>query len=432
MTTLTTYQIAERARKAAPQMAELSNDQKARGLAEIAHILHQGKEEILGANKADLLRAKTEGLAGPLLKRLKVDGPKLEEAIEGVRAVAGLKDPVGQVQRATELSPGLELRKVSCPLGVIGMIFESRPDALVQMTSLALKSGNCVLLKGGREALETNRVLAKLIQQATEKVGIPKGWMSLLETREDVQDLLKLDSFIDLLIPRGSNEFVRYIMEHTLIPVMGHADGICNGYVDANVDLDQAISVVVDSKTQYVAVCNALENLLVHRDVAPIFLPRVREALEAHSVQLRGCKRTRQIIPIAEATDKDWATEYLDYILSIKIVDSLDEAINFIHTYGSKHTDVILTKDPTAAQKFFTQVDTGSVLLNCSTRFADGFRYGLGAEVGISTGKLHARGPVGVEGLVTYKWQLVGQGHRVADFSGESPIQVYTHRNLDA
>jgi len=310
------------------------------------------------------------------------------------------------------------------------MIFESRPDALVQMAGLCLKSGNAVLLKGGREALETNRVLARVIGEATEKAGLEASWIHLLETREDVTAMLELDEYIDLIVPRGSNDFVRHIMINTTIPVLGHADGVCHAYVDATVDVEAAVDVVVDSKTQYVAVCNAIETLLVHADAAPRFLPAMAQAMQEKGVELRGCSRTREYLPdVAAADESDWGTEYLDYILAVRVVDSAGEAISHINRYGSHHTEAILSTDESAAHTFMDRVDSASVMWNCSTRFADGFRYGLGAEVGISTSKLHARGPVGLEGLVTYKWLLYGSGQLVARYSGED-ARSYTHRPL--
>jgi glutamate-5-semialdehyde dehydrogenase len=309
------------------------------------------------------------------------------------------------------------------------VVFESRPDALVQISTLCLKSGNAVLLKGGSEAAKTNRILARTIADASEKAGLPKGWIQLLETRQDVAQMLALDESIDLVIPRGSNEFVRYIMDNTNIPVLGHADGICHVYVDAGADLDMAVNITVDSKCQYVAVCNAAETLLVDGAIAEEFLPKAKAALEQKGVELRGCERTASIIDVKPATEEDFSTEYLDYILSIKIIEGLDGAIEHINRYGSKHTDAIVTADKSKAERFMSLVDSANVFWNCSTRFSDGFRYGLGAEVGISTSKVHARGPVGLEGLVIYKYKLRGSGQIVADYSGQNPKQ-FTHKKI--
>jgi glutamate-5-semialdehyde dehydrogenase len=335
------------------------------------------------------------------------------------------------------MDKGLELYKVSCPIGVIGIIFESRPDALVQISTLCLKSGNACLLKGGAEAANTNKILFEIIRDSSVKAGIPENWIQLLQTRADVQEILKLDKFIDLIIPRGSNQFVRYIMDNTNIPVLGHAEGICHVYVDAKANIDTAVRITVDSKTQYAAVCNAVETLLVHKDIAKKFLPAVKTALEAKGVdstgspqvELRGCEKTRKIINIKRATEKDWSTEYLAEILSIKVVNSIDEAIEHINIYGSHHTDAIVTKNKKAAADFLEFVDSANVFVNASTRFADGYRYGLGAEVGISTNKIHARGPVGLEGLVIYKWKLIGSGQIVADYSGPD-AKRFTHKKL--
>ncbi len=421
----TAGQVKEAALKLAAASTELRNS----ALLQIASALSQRKDEILEANRRDLARSEKENIAAPLLKRLKFDDAKINDAIDGINSLAGLPDPIGRTLLATELDDGLELFKVTCPIGVIGIIFESRPDALVQISTLCLKSGNGVLLKGGSEALETNRILADIISRATEEAGIPANWLKLLETRSDVNEMLKMDQHIDLIIPRGSNDFVRYIMNNSNIPVMGHADGICHCYVASDADIDMALKVVIDSKTQYVAVCNALETLLVDSSAAPLFLPRLKAATDAKQVELSGCDRTRAIIPVKAATEEDWRTEYLDYKLSVKIVDSLDEAIDHINTYGSGHTDSIITSSGEKAASFLSLVDSGNVLWNCSTRFSDGFRYGFGAEVGISTGKLHARGPVGLEGLVIYKYKLLGNGQTVADYANRN--KTFKHRKLD-
>lgn len=420
--------LAGRVKEAARALAGLTAEQKNNALALIAGALQDKKEEIIRANREDLRRSEEERLAPPLLKRLKFDAAKIAEAVEGINSLTGLADPVGRTLLATELDEGLELYRVTCPIGVIGVIFESRPDALVQISTLCLKSGNGVLLKGGSEARETNRVLAEVIAAATKKAGLPENWLALLETRAEVDEMLKLDGIIDLVIPRGSNEFVRYIMDHSRIPVLGHADGICHLYVDEDADPDMAVKLAVDSKTQYVAVCNALETLLVHEKIAPEFLPALKTAMDEKQVELIGCARTRAIIPAAPATEEDWKTEYLDYRLSVKVVADLDEAIEHINRYGSGHTDGIVTRDRAKAARFMDYVDSGNVFWNCSTRFSDGFRYGFGAEVGISTGKLHARGPVGLEGLVTYKYRLIGNGHIVADYA--SRRKTFKHRKL--
>jgi len=424
-------EIAAAAGSASIQLAVARTDVKNNALAEIAKALKQHSAEIVSANKEDLVTAEKNNLAGPLLKRLKFDEDKIADVCAGIESLIKLDDPVGKTITATELDKGLELYKVSCPIGVIGVVFESRPDALVQISTLCLKSGNAVLLKGGSEAAKTNRILAETISEASEKVGLPKGWIQLLETRQDVAQMLALDEYIDLVIPRGSNEFVRYIMDNTNIPVLGHADGICHVYIDSDADLDVAVNITVDSKCQYVAVCNAAETLLVDNKIAEKFLTKVKTALEEKGVQLRGCEKTASIIDVKPALEEDWSTEYLDYILSIKIVDGLEKAIEHINHYGSGHTDTIVTTDKEKANSFMALVDSANVLWNCSTRFSDGFRYGLGAEVGISTNKIHARGPVGLEGLVIYKWKLLGTGQVVADYVGSDAKKKFTHRSLE-
>ena len=421
---------AKTAKSASIQLAAVKTDVKNNALAEIAKALKQHSAEIISANKKDLAAAEKNNLAAPLLKRLKFDESKIAETIAGIDSLIKLDDPVGRTLRATELDAGLELYKVSCPIGVIGVVFESRPDALVQISTLCLKSGNAALLKGGSEAATTNKILTELISQASEKAGLPKGWIQLLETRQDVAEMLAMDNYIDLIIPRGSKEFVRYVMDNTNIPVLGHADGICHVYVDGEADLDMAVNIAVDSKCQYVAVCNAAETMLVDEKIAKEFLPKVKTALEAKNVEIRGCEKTASIIDVKPATEEDWSTEYLDYILSIKVVAGLDEAIEHINNYGSGHTDAIVTNNKEKAQRFMDLVDSANVFWNCSTRFSDGYRYGLGAEVGISTNKIHARGPVGLEGLVIYKWKLLGTGQIVADYTGPN-AKKFTHKRIE-
>jgi glutamate-5-semialdehyde dehydrogenase len=428
--------MAASARLASRKLATTSTATRDGALAAVAAALEAQRARILAANEADLRAAQemvAKGELGePLLKRLSLAGRKFDSTVEMVRSVAAQPEPLGHTQRALAIAEGLKLYRVSVPIGVLGVIFESRPDALVQIAALCLKSGNAVLLKGGREAAQSNAVLAEVIGEASIEAGMPAGWIALLETREEVTDLLALDHDVDLIIPRGSNEFVQYIMRNTRIPVMGHADGICHVYVDAAAELDKALRITVDAKTQYVGVCNAAETLLVHRAIAGEFLPRAAQALLQKGVELRGDPRAIELSRTAgrmlAATEEDWRTEYLDYVLSIKVVDSLDEAVEHINRYGSHHTDAIVTQDREAAKQFLSAVDSSSVLHNASTRFADGFRYGLGAEVGISTGRLHSRGPVGLEGLTIYKYILEGDGHTVEDFEGEQPVAKYLHR----
>ena len=418
---------ARAARQAAYQLAALNVTDRNRALKGIQAALQAHAGAIFAANQEDLRKAAEENLAAPLMKRLKFDEGKLKDVLAGIDSLIALPDPLNRTLLARELTPGLNLYRISCPIGVIGVIFESRPDALVQIAALCVKSGNAALLKGGREALGTNRALFAAMEEGAGGI-LPEGWSALLETRDDVNDMLSQDDSIDLIIPRGSNAFVRYIMDHTRVPVMGHAEGLCHTYVDASADVPMAVKVTVDAKTQALAVCNATETLLVHRDIAQRFLPPCAEALRNKGVELRGDQRTRVLIECLPATDADWAAEYLDAILSIKIVDSVEEAIAHINRFGSHHTDAIIAQDPAAQRKFLSGVDSAGVYVNCSTRFADGFRYGFGAEVGISTGKLHARGPVGLEGLCTYKYQLLGSGQTVGE-TVDGTIR-YTHRDL--
>jgi len=420
---------AAAAKAASLRLAAAKTETKNAALTEIAKTLERRQAEIREANRQDLEAAEKSNLAAPLLKRLKFDEAKLADVCAGIHSLITLDDPVGRTLSAIALDAGLELYKVSCPIGVIGVVFESRPDALVQISTLCLKSGDAVLLKGGSEAAQTNRILAEIIAQASEAAGLPSGWIQLLETRQDVAEMLALDEHIDLIIPRGSNEFVRYIINNTNVPVLGHADGICHVYVDREADLDMAVNIAVDSKCQYVAVCNAAETLLVDTQIAREFLPEAKTALEAKGCRLKGCQQTRSVIDVEPAGEKDWATEYLDYVLSIKIVDGLDAAIEHINRYGSGHTDAIVTSDKDKAEAFMSRVDAADVFWNCSTRFSDGFRYGLGAEVGISTNKIHARRPVGLEGLIIYKWKLLGKGQIVADYTGPE-AKTFTHKKL--
>jgi len=383
-------ETAAAAKAASIQLAVVKTEVKNNALAEIAKAVRKKSDEIVSANKEDLAAAEENNLAAPLLKRLKFDEGKIAETIAGIDSLIKLDDPVGKTLAATELDDGLELYKVSCPIGVVGVIFESRPDALVQISTLCLKSGNAVLLKGGSEAARTNRILADVICETSVKAGLPAGWIELLETREDVAEMLALDELIDLIIPRGSNEFVRYIMNNTNIAVLGHAEGICHVYIDGDAELEMAVRIAVDAKCQYVAVCNAAETLLVDEKIASSYLPKVKEALEERGVEIRGCEKTRAIIDVNPATEKDWETEYLDLILSVRVVDGINEAIEHINKYGSGHTDAIVTSDRTKACRFLDLVDSANVFWNASTRFSDGYRYGLGAEVGISTNKIHA------------------------------------------
>lgn len=426
---LSLRETVQRTREAARRLAVLSSEAKNQAIEAIAQSLEAHAEEIVTANAADCSAALEDGLAKPLYGRLKLDETKLRGAIAGVRDVGQLPDPVGHVQIHRELDAGLVLKRMSCPLGVLGVIFESRPDAVMQIASLAIKSGNGVILKGGREAVRSCEALVKAIHNGLAQSDVDPSAVQLLTTREETLELLKLDGDVDLIIPRGSNAFVRFVQENTRIPVLGHADGICHLYIDQAANIEKAVAIAIDAKVGYPSACNAIETLLVHQDLAVEALPQIAAALQAHDVQLRGDEATRQIIDIPPATETDWATEYSDLVLSIKVVESLDGAIAHINTYGSRHTEAIVTENTAAAQFFIDQVDAAGVFHNCSTRFADGFRYGFGAEVGISTQKMPPRGPVGLEGLVTYKYQLVGDGHVVSTYSG-ADAKSFTHKDL--
>lgn len=408
--------VKEASLKLASSLEEVRNA----ALEAVCEGLADRRDEIVVVNEGDVSRAEVDGLPVPIIKRLKFDHRKIDDCIAGAKDLAAMEDPLFKVLLKRQLDEGLELTRITCPIGVIGVIFESRPDALVQIACLCIKSGNGVVLKGGSEAKATNRLLYEVIKEAGEKAGLPEGFVMLLEDREEIGQLLGCEEDVDLLIPRGSNSFVKYIMDNTSIPVMGHADGICHVYVDRDADVDKAVSIVIDSKTQYPAACNAVETLLVEESIAGRFLPALADATGGSiggSIEYRGDEKTVQLIGCSSAGDEDDRTEYLDNIMSIRVVDGVDEAIAHINRYGSHHTDCIVTENDAVAKEFMAGVDSAGVYYNCSTRFADGFRYGFGAEVGISTGKLHARGPVGLEGLVTYKYQLKGNGHIVADYA---------------
>jgi glutamate-5-semialdehyde dehydrogenase len=421
--------MAFAARQAGLSLSATTIEQRNAALLSIADAIRRRLPEIMEANERDIAKAEAERLSAPLVSRLHFREQKADRVIDGLIALAALPDPLNRVQYASELAQGLTLYRTACPIGVIGIIFESRPDALVQISSLCLKSGNAVLLKGGREAMETNEALQTAILEGTRLAGIPDNWSHLLHTRQDVDEMLKQDDCIDLIIPRGSNAFVHHIMQNSAIPVLGHSEGICHVYVDASADIAEAVRITVDSKTQNLSVCNAAETLLVHAACAETFLPAAAAALREKGLELRGDDRTRAIIGCVPATEEDWHTEYLDAILSIKVVDSLEEAIAHINTYGSRHTDSILSRDDAAIEKFMTLVDSADVFANCSTRFSDGFMFGFGAEVGIATGKIHARGPMGLEGLCTYKYKLYGHGHTMVDLNAGKFSLI--HRKLE-
>ena len=423
-----TRESARQAREASFALAASPSRMRNEALEAIAAALEARREAIFSANAQDIELARREGMAPAAIKRLRFDEHKLADVCAGLRALAAMDDPIGREQLRTELADGLTLSRVACPRGVVGVIFESRPDALVQIAGLCLKSGNAVLLKGGREAMRSNAMLFDALRSASENAGVPHGWAALLTTREEVGELLALDEYVDLIIPRGSNAFVRHIMENSKIPVLGHSDGVCHVYLDEGCDVEMACRVVVDAKTQYPAACNAAETLLVHRKELSRALPAAAVALTQAGVQLKGDARVQAVVGCEAATDEDWSTEYLADVLSVRAVDSLEEAIAHINRYGSHHTDAIITQNEENADRFAALVDSAGVYVNCSTRFADGFRYGFGAEVGIATGKLHARGPMGLEGLCSYKYILRGHGDIVADFAQGK--RAFTHKKL--
>lgn len=427
-------EVARRARIASRLLATVPGERRDAALRAAAEAIDEHKTEILAANKRDTdaaaLVVERGQMSRSLLDRLRIDERGVTQMAAGVREVGALPDPLGRKLAVTELDDGLTLYKESCPVGVVGVIFEARPEIVPQIAALALKSGNAAILKGGAEALHSNEALVSIWRDAlSDFPEIPPDALNLLYTRADVDKMLSLDEDIDLIIPRGSREFVRHVAERSSIPVLGHGEGICHVYVDRAADLRKALDIAFDAKVQYPAACNAMETLLVHEDIAGDFLPKLIPRLQASGVEVRACERTLKLSTAAgvvPANEEDWRTEYSDLIVSIKIVGSTDEAIQHIDRYGSRHTEAIVTEEVETASRFLERVDAAGVYHNVSTRFADGFRYGFGAELGISTGKLHARGPVGLEGLTSYKYKLIGEGQTVASYvSGE---RTFKHR----
>ncbi len=419
--TYNTMMEATRAMKAdSYKMAALSCQVRNDILQGVKEALLQNAASIFEANAKDLENAKTSGIAASVIKRLKFDEGKLKDVTAGIEQLIALPDPIGKLQLNRQLDQGLVLKRVSCPIGVIGIIFEARPDAMVQISSLCIKSGNCAVLKGGKETANTNKVLFDLIYKAAVENGAPDNCLIQAQGHNEIDELLACNKYVDLLIPRGSNGFVQYIMNNTKIPVMGHADGICHTYIDKDADMDKALRIIVDAKTQYTAACNATETLLVDKALGKDKLAQLATALLDAGVSLHGDEQVRKLLSqlaVADMPEASYATEYLDMAISIKLVDGVDEAIDHINTYGSHHTDCIVTENDETAERFMALVDSAGCYLNASTRFADGFRYGFGAEVGISTSKIHARGPVGLEGLTTYKYKLYGDGNIVGEYA---------------
>ena len=395
-----------------------SNEMRNNCLENIINNLNKDREHILLENQKDVENAKAKNISASILSRLVFDEHKLDTVIAGIRDLIKMEDPIGKITLKRELDTGLTLIRTSTPIGVIGIIFEARPDALVQIASLCIKSANAAILKGGSEARLTNKALFESIHAAITDSGLPENVIIQLEDRSDVNELLSCCEYVDLLIPRGSNSFVKYIMDNTNIPVMGHADGICHTYVDEDFNLEKSVNIIIDAKTQYPAACNTTETLLIHKNAVSKLLPSLSSAFEKAGIKVYAAKELlaffKNALPLSEEA---LHMEYLEKTINIKTVENIDEAINHINSYGSHHTDAILTNIDSNADYFMLGVDSANVYKNCSTRFADGFRYGFGAEVGISTGKLHARGPVGLEGLCTYKYKLYGNGDTVAPYA---------------
>ena len=424
--TITLRQLAEQARIASRQLANLSTERKNEVLLAFAKKIRENTEPILSANKKDLESADRLRIQGELsdssIQRLKLNAGKIEQMAKNLESVAALPDPVGQVQLATRLDEGLDLHQVSCPIGVLLVIFESRPEVVVQISALTLKSGNAVILKGGKEASESNACLFRILDQVLgEFTDLPAGTVNLLQSREAVSEIVQLNDCLDLIIPRGSNALVQHIQQHSRVPVLAHADGICHVYWDRSATLSKAMEIIIDAKTEYPAVCNAMETLLIHEQIPESEISQVLSSLLEAGVELRVCsaimkKFSSNLDRLVHASEQDWAKEYTDLILSVRLVSSIDGAIGHINQYGSRHTDTIIAEDRSIAEKFMDQVDAANVFWNASTRFADGFRYGFGAEVGVSTCKTHARGPVGLDGLIIYKYKLYGNGQGVARY----------------
>ncbi len=409
------HMVSDKAKAAKSGMRTLSlvsSEVRNSALQAMASAIRDNRESILASNKIDMKNGLANRLADPLMKRLELDDKKIEIMADNLVQVAALPEPIGQIDSMWERPNGLRVGTVRVPIGVIGVIYESRPNVTVEVAALCIKSGNGVLLRGGSEAISSNTVIAEILQKSAKGFGLDQAIQFVnITDRQAVQSMIAKHELIDLIVPRGSNEFIRYIMKNSEIPVVGHADGVCHVFIDQNADLEMATEIAINSKTQYVAACNAMETLLVHQRVAQTFLPRIQVRLAQEGVELRGCQTSQSICPdMLAANSEDWSTEYLDKILSIRIVDDFDQAVDHINRYGSHHSDAIITNDYATAQKFLKVVDSAAVYVNSSTRFTDGYEFGLGAEVGISTQKLHCRGPMGLEGLTSYKYVIYGDG----------------------
>lgn len=435
VTNLELLETARQSKEASYTLASLQTEVKNRALLSVADEIKKNKAEIIEANRKDLDAAKIAvekgELSQALYERLKLTEEKLDTVITGIKDVIKLEDPINKTLWGMELDTGFELYRVSCPIGVIGVIFEARPEVVPQIASLAIKSSNCVIMKGGKEADNSNQALIAAINAGLERVSeFPNKCINLIRTRHDVEEMLKMDDYIDLIIPRGSNQLVKHIKSNTRIPVLGHAEGICHIYVDESADITKVAKICVDSKIQYPSACNAVETILVNGNKSAEYLPILVRELQNNGVEVRGDETVQKTVHcVKPATEADWSTEYSEKIVSIKVVPGLREAISHINNYGSGHTDCIITENEKNRDTFMSLVDSAGVYHNVSTRFADGFRYGFGAEVGISTNKIHSRGPVGLEGLTIYKYKLYGNGQIVAEYSGEN-AKKYTHQRI--
>lgn len=410
------HEVGQRARKASRVLMSADTVTKNGALLEIAEALEHSREAIAAANAQDVENGRKAGLDAALLDRLELTPPRFDSMVEGLHQIASLADPCGEITEMKYRPSGIQVGKMRVPLGVIGIIYESRPNVTIDAASLCLKSGNAAILRGGSEAIHSNQAIAKCIAQGLEQAGLPKDSVQVIETtdREAVGHLISMPEYVDVIVPRGGKGLIERISRDAKVSVIKHLDGICHVYIDGQADLEKAFNIALNSKTHRYGVCNAMETLLVSKDVASEILPRLASAYEEKGVEMRGCARTQEIIKTNPATEEDWATEYLAPVLSIKVVDGIDEAIDHITTYSSQHTESIVTENYTLGRKFITEVDSASVMINASTRFADGFQYGLGAEIGISTDKIHARGPVGLEGLTSQKWVVFGDGHTLS------------------
>lgn len=414
MTNITSYiaEVGRSARAASRVIGSASSASKSEALKQIARAVDAARDTIKVENAKDMAAAESNGIDQPLIDRLMLDDKGIDQMIEGILQVESLKDPVGEMSDFSYRPTGIQIGKMRVPLGVIAMIYESRPNVTVDAASLSLKSGNACILRGGSEAFHSNQAIAACVVEGLEAAGLPGTIVQLLNTtdRAAVGELLKQDEFIDVIVPRGGKGLIERISAESRIPVIKHLDGICHVYIDDEAEPDMAVAIAFNSKAEKLAVCNALETLLIHRDIAQIVLPQLAAKYQEAGIELRGCARAQELVPMTAASEADWGEEYLGPILAVRIVDGLDQGIEHINQYGSQHTDVIVTENYTKSRAFIAQVDSASVMVNASTQFADGFEYGLGAEVGISTDKIHARGPVGLEGLTSQKYVVFGSG----------------------